>query len=192
MTQQQKNLNGLKVAILVANGFEQVEMVEPRKALDQAGAQTHLVSPVGNKVRGWIFNKGELGEWGDEFSVDVPLDRARERDYDALLLPGGVMNPDSLRMEPKAVEFARAFFTSGKPVAVICHGPWTIIETGVLRDRAITSWGSIKTDLQNAGAKWVDREVVSERNLVSSRMPNDIPAFNREMISLFARLRPQR
>jgi len=176
-----KKLDGLKVAILVEKGFEQVEMVEPRKALDQTGANTSLVSPQGKVVRAW-----NLTEWGDEFPVDAPLDRALPEEFDALHLPGGVMNPDLLRMEPKAVAFVKAFFDAGKPVSVICHGPWTIIEAGAARGRRITSWPSLKTDLRNAGAEWVDQEAVVDGNLVSSRKPDDILAFNRAMIELFA------
>jgi protease I len=179
-----EDLNGLKVAILVEDGFEQVELVEPRKALDQAGAQTSIVSPKSPRVRGWNSK-----EWGEELPVDVPLDRARCEDFDALQLPGGVMNPDKLRMQPKAVEFVKAFFDAGKPVAVICHGPWTIIEAGVARGRRIASWPSLKADLRNAGAEWVDEEAVVDGNIVSSRNPKDIPAFNRAMIDLFARMR---
>src|SRR5262249_4129064 len=177
-----ENLKGLKVAILVEDGFEQIELVEPRKALDQAGAKTQIVSPKNNRVRGWNFK-----DWGDEFPVDVVLDQAQPREFDALLLPGGVMNPDKLRMQPKAVEFVKAFFEAGKPVAAICHGPWTVIEAGAARGRRIAAWPSIKTDLKNAGAEWVDQEVVVDNNLVSSRKPDDIPAFNREMIALFSR-----
>jgi protease I len=180
----QETLNGLKVAILVEDGFEQVELVEPRKALDQAGAETSIVSPRGKRVRGWNFTN-----WGDELPVDVPLDQARAGDFDALHLPGGVKNPDALRMQPKAVEFVKAFFDAGKPVAVICHGPWTVIEAGAACGRRIASWPSLKTDLRNAGAEWVDQEVVVDGNLVSSRKPDDIPAFNREMINLFSRAR---
>jgi protease I len=179
-----ENLAGLRVAILVENGFEQVELLEPRKALDQAGAGTSVVSPRSGRVRGWNFT-----EWGDEIPVDVPLDRARPDDFDALLLPGGVMNPDTLRMQPDAVAFVKAFFDACKPVAVICHGPWTVIEAGAARGRRIASWPSLKTDLRNAGAEWVDQEVVVDGNLVSSRKPDDIPAFNREMINLFSRAR---
>jgi protease I len=175
-----ENLNGLKVAILVENGFEWVELVEPRKALDQAGAETKIVSPRDKRVRGWKFT-----EWGDELPVDVALDQALARNFDALLLPGGVMNPDALRMQPKAVAFVKEFFDAGKPVAVICHGPWTVIEAGAARGRRIASWPSLKTDLRNAGAEWMDREVVVDNNLVSSRKPDDIPAFNREMLKLF-------
>lgn len=172
-----QSLNGKRVAILVTDGFEQIEMTEPRQALDQAGAQTHLIAPREGKVKGWNHT-----EWGDQFNVDVPLDGARPQDYEALLLPGGVMNPDKLRMDGRAVEFARHFVESGKPVAVICHGPWTLIEAGAVRGRTLTSWPSLKTDLQNAGAKWVDQEVVTDKGLVSSRKPADIPAFSRKLI----------
>jgi len=176
-----ETLKGLKVAILVTDGFEQVELVEPRKALDQAGAETQIVSPKSDRVRSWNFK-----DWGDELPVDVSLDQAKAQDFDALLLPGGVMNPDKLRMQPKAVAYVKAFFDAGKPVAAICHGPWTIIEAGVARGRRIASWPSLKTDLKNAGAEWVDQEAVVDGNLVSSRSPHDIPAFNREMIALFS------
>jgi protease I len=174
------NLNGLKVAILVTDGFEQVELVEPRKALDAAGAKTQIVSPRTDRVRGWKFT-----EWGDELPVDVSLEKTRPENFDALLLPGGVINPDKLRIEPKAVNFVKSFFDAGKPVAAICHGPWTIIEAGAARGRRIASWPSLKTDLRNAGADWVDQESVVDGNLVSSRKPDDIPAFNRAMIELF-------
>jgi protease I len=175
-----ETLKGLKVAILATDGFEQVELTEPRKALDQAGAETRVVSPKAGRIRGWKFT-----DWGDEVRVDTPLDQAEPEDFDALLLPGGVMNPDSLRMQPKAVAFAKAFFDAGKPVAAICHGPWTVIEAGAARGRQMTSWPSVKTDLRNAGADWADKEVVVDQKLVTSRKPDDIPAFNREMIQLF-------
>jgi len=181
-----EQLKGLKVAILVEDGFEQVELTKPQKALDVAGADTRIVSPKPERVRSWNFT-----EWGEDFPVDVPLGRANVQDFDALLLPGGVMNPDTLRMQPKAVEFVKAFFDAGKPVAVICHGPWTVIEAGAARGRRIASWPSLKTDLRNAGAAWMDQEVVVDGNLVSSRKPDDIPAFNREMIELFSRARQQ-
>jgi protease I len=177
-------LDGLKVAILVEQGFEEVEMTEPRKALDQAGARTSLVSPASSPVQAW-----DMTNWGSKFAVDIPLDDARPENFQALHLPGGVMNPDKLRMEPKAVAFAKAFFDAGKPIAVICHGPWTIIEAGAARGRRIASWPSLKTDLRNAGAEWVDQQVVVDGNLVSSRKPDDIPAFNEEMIRLFSRAR---
>ena len=174
-------LQGLTVAILVEDGFEQVELTEPRKALQAAGATTEIVSPKSDRVRGW-----KLKEWGEELPVDVPIDRAQPQSYDALLLPGGVMNPDRLRMNPKAVAFVRAFFDSDKPVAAICHGPWSIIEAGAASGRKIASWPSLKTDLRNSGAEWLDQEVVVDRNVVSSRKPDDMPAFNREMVKLFS------
>jgi deglycase len=173
-------LAGKKVAILVADGFEQIEMTEPRNALEAVGADTALVSPSGEKVKGWNHTK-----WGNQFAVDIPLDEAHPEDYDALLLPGGVMNPDHLRVLPAAVRFVRSFFDAGKPVAAICHGPWMLAEAGVIRGRRLTSYPSIKTDLKNAGAEWVDDEVVIDHGLVTSRKPDDIPAFNREMIEEF-------
>jgi protease I len=179
-------LQGKKVAILVTDGFEQSELLEPRMALDQAGAKTQVVSPAGKKVKGWNHK-----EWGSEVPVDVALDSAKAEEFDALLLPGGVMNPDQLRMNPKAVEFVQRFTDAGKPVAAICHGPWTLIEAGAVRGRTLTSWPSLKTDLKNAGAIWVDKEVVSDQGLVTSRKPDDIPAFNREMIRLFGEARGQ-
>ena len=159
-------LKGLKVAILITDGFEQVEMVKPRQALSAAGAQTSIVSPKNDEVRGWKFT-----EWGDKFPVDKPLTDAQADDFDALLLPGGVMNPDKLRMEPKAVAFVKHFFDANKPVAVICHGPWTIIEAGAARGRRIASWPSLKTDLRNAGAEWVDEEVVTTRMWYRAESP---------------------
>jgi protease I len=174
------NLEGMKVAILVTDGFEQVELLEPRQALDEAGADTQVVSPKDERVRGWNFT-----DWGDEVAVDLSLSRARAQDFDALLLPGGVMNPDNLRMIPEAVAFVQAFFDAGKPVASICHGPWTVIEAGAARGRRVTSWPSLKTDLRNAGAEWVDQEAVTDRGLVTSRKPDDIPVFNQAMIDLF-------
>jgi deglycase len=181
-----ENLKGLKVAILITDGFEQVEMVNPRYALDQAGAETSIVSPKQSSVRSW-----KIREWGEEFPVDLSLGGANAEDFDALLLPGGVMNPDSLRMLPDAVAFVKAFFDAKKPVAVICHGPWTVIEAGAAHGRRIASWPSLQTDLRNAGAEWVNQEVVVDGNLVSSRKPDDIPAFNREMIRLFSGAREQ-
>jgi protease I len=179
MTQK---LNGIKVAILVADGFEQVELTEPKKALEEAGAETMIVSPVKGEVEGWHHFDA-----GDKFTVDVPLDEASAQDYDALLLPGGVANPDQLRMNEKAVAFVKSFFDAGKPVAAICHGPWTLIEAGAVRGRKLTSWPSLKTDLRNAGAEWVDQEVVTSSGLVTSRKPDDIPAFNQKMIEEFAK-----
>jgi protease I len=174
-------LKGLKVAILVEDGFEQVELTRPQKALIVDGADTSIVSPRVDRVRGWNFK-----DWGEDFPVGVPLAEADPQQFDALLLPGGVMNPDALRIQPRAVAFVKAFFDAGKPVAVICHGPWTVIEAGAARGRRIAAWPSLKTDLRNAGAEWVDQEEVVDDNLVSSRKPDDIPAFNREMVELFA------
>src|SRR5262245_19977790 len=176
-----KNLNGMKVAILVDEGFEQVEVIKPRKALDRAGAETKVVSPQEGEVRGW-----NLKRWGKLVAVDVPLDSADPSEFDALLLPGGVMNPDKLRTNPKAVDFVKHFIDSGKPVASICHGPWTLIEAGGVKGRTLTSYPSLKTDLRNAGGNWVDEEVVTDRGLVTSRKPDDIPAFNKKMIAEFA------
>ncbi len=180
-------LKGRKIAILVADGFEQVEMTEPRKALEEAGAATEIVSPAEGEVRGW---RGK--DWGDRFAVDNPLRSAKPGDYDALLLPGGVMNPDTLRRNEQAVHFVRNFFDSGKPVAAICHGPWTLIDAGVIEGRTVTSFESIKSDLKNAGANWVDRDVVVDQGLVTSRKPDDIPAFVEKMIEEFAEGRHQR
>lgn len=176
-----KELLNMRVAILVDDGFEQVELTEPQKALEHAGAITQIVSPAEGQVKGWQHT-----EWGDEFPVDVALTAANSEDFDALLLPGGVMNPDHLRINEQAIAFIKAFFDAGKPVAAICHGPWTLIEAGQTRGRTLTSYPSIKSDLINAGANWVDREVVNEDGLVTSRKPDDLPAFHREMISLFS------
>ena len=181
-----EKLKGVKVAILVTDGFEQVELTGPRKALDDAGADTSIISPSRDVVRGWNFS-----DWGDNFAVDVALDKARPEDFDALLLPGGVTNPDRLRIEPKAVEFVKSFFSADKPMAAICHGPWTVIEAQAARGKRIAAWPSLKTDLSNAGAQWIDEEVVVDGKLVSSRKPDDIPAFNREIINVFSRARSE-
>lgn len=175
------DLHGKRIAILATNGVEQVELTEPRKALEQAGAKTELVSPAKGKLQAW-----QHMEKGDQFPVDVELDAADPKNYDGLLLPGGVANPDQLRMLPHAVEFVRSFFDRDKPVAAICHAPWMLVEADVVRGRTLTSWPSLKTDLKNAGAKWVDREVVEDNNLVTSRKPGDIPAFNRKILDLFS------
>src|SRR5689334_20033086 len=182
-----ETLQGIKVAILVTDGFEQVELTEPRKALEEAGADTRVVSPKKGEVRGWNFT-----DWGQSVLVDLKLDEARAQDFDALLLPGGVINPDKLRMIPAAVQFVKAFFDAGKPVAAICHGPWMIVEADKARGRRVTSWPSVRTDLRNAGAEVVDQEAVVDGNLVTSRNPDDIPAFSREMIKLFAAARGRR
>ncbi len=177
----EQKLTGKTVAILVADGFEQVELTEPKRALEDAGATTRIISPAADAVRGWNHT-----EWGETLRVDVPLDRAHAENFDALLLPGGVMNPDRLRRNERAQQFVRAFFDEGKPVAAICHGPWTLIDAGLVRGRKLTSYESIQTDLKNAGANWVNEEVVVDQGLVTSRKPDDIPAFNRKMIEEFA------
>lgn len=178
----EERLAGIRVAALVTDGFEQVELTEPKAALEQAGAAVFVVSPKDDKVRAWKFT-----DWGESFDVDVSVASAAAEDYDALLLPGGVMNPDFLRVNEKAVAFTRAFFEQGKPIAAICHGPWTLIEAGIVRGRRLTSYPSVRTDLRNAGAQWVDEEVVVDGKLITSRKPDDIPAFNRELIGAVAR-----
>jgi protease I len=174
-------LRSKRIAALVDNGFEQSELVEPKKALEAAGAKVDIVSPQNAKVKGWQHIK-----WGDEFTVDRKLDDANAAEYDALLLPGGVMNPDKLRANTRAVQFVKAFVDTGRPIAAICHGPWTLIEAGAVKGRKMTSWPSLATDLRNAGANWVDQECVVDNGLVTSRKPDDIPAFNKKMIEEFA------
>src|SRR2546430_2368534 len=175
-----RKLDGKKVAILVTDGFEQVEMTEPREALDEAGADTKIVSLKPGKIQG--MNHADKG---DKFDVDLTLDNARPEEFDALMIPGGLMNPDTLRSTPEAVDFARHFFHEGKPVAAICHAPWVLIDAGVVRGRTLTSWPAIQTDVKNAGGNWVDKEVVVDNGLVTSRKPDDIPAFNQKMIEEF-------
>jgi protease I len=174
-------LHGTRVAALVANGFEQVELTEPRRALEAEGAVVHVISPESHDVRAW----NRTG-WGARVPVDRPLRDAQPNDYDALLLPGGVMNPDRLRTNPTALQWVLHFFDAGKPIAVICHGPWTLIDAGVVRGLTMTSYPSIRTDLQNAGAQWVDAEVVVDHRVVSSRRPADLPAFTRTLIDTLA------
>jgi protease I len=177
-----QELKGKNIAILLTDGFEQVEMVKPRQAFNDAGANTYLISPGGEQVQGWNhFDKA------DYFKVDISLEEVNPDNYDALLLPGGVANPDQLRTNGRAIQFIRAFFNVDKPVAAICHGPWTLIEANVVKGRKVTSWSSLKTDLKNAGADWVDEEVVVDGNLLTSRNPDDIPAFINAAIALFAR-----
>lgn len=176
-----ERLKGKKIAILATDGFEQVELTEPRKAFDEAGATTFVISPKNGQIKGWKFK-----EWGDTVKVDKTLDQAKVSDYDALVLPGGVINPDHLRTERKAVNFVKEFAQSGKPVAAICHGPWTLIEAGVVKGKKMTSWPSIRTDLKNAGANWVDEQVVLDGNLITSRKPDDIPAFSQKVIEEIA------
>ena len=175
------SLNGRKVAVLATDGVEQVELTEPVKALQQAGAEVELVSPKEGEIQGMNHH-----DKGDRFKVDRPLAQARPDDYSGLMLPGGVVNPDALRLEPKAIAFIKHFVDSGKPIAAICHGPWTLIDAGGVKGRKVTSWPSLKADLSNAGAKWEDSEVVTDQGLVTSRKPDDIPAFNRKMIEEFA------
>ena len=181
------HLTGKKVAILVEDGFEQVELTSPKEALEAHGAQTHIISPKSGNVKGWEHTK-----WGQEFPVDVAIEQANANDYDALLLPGGVMNPDKLRTNKQAVQFVRSFFDQGKPVGSICHGPWMLVEAGVVNGRRVTSYPSIQTDLKNAGANWVDQEVVVDRGLVTSRKPDDLPAFNRKLVEEISEGRHER
>ncbi|HEY2139647.1 MAG TPA: type 1 glutamine amidotransferase domain-containing protein [Chthoniobacterales bacterium] len=173
-------LTGIRVAILAADGFEEVELTKPKKALDDAGAKTTVVSIKSGKIQG--MNHADKG---DTVSVDETLAKTKPQDFDALMIPGGLMNPDSLRSTEEALEFVRHFFREGKPVAAICHAPWVLIDAGVVRGRTLTSWPAIKTDVRNAGATWVDQEVVVDNGLVTSRKPDDIPAFNKKMIEEF-------
>jgi protease I len=175
------NLNNRKVAILTEQGFEQVELTSPKEALEAAGAKVDVISPTGGKVRAW-----NQKDWGIEINVDKQLGDVSPDDYDALVLPGGVMNPDKLRQNKDAVAFASAFLDEGKPVAAICHGPQLLIETGMLGGRTMTSYPSLQTDLKNAGAHWVDQEVVVDNGLVTSRTPADLDAFNRKAIEEIA------
>lgn len=179
------NLKGMKIAILSENGFEQSELMEPKKALEQAGAQTFVVSPQKDKIKGW-----KMMNWGDEIPVDVVLTQANPDDYDALLLPGGVINPDKLRMQPEAVTFVQHFLNQKKPIAAICHGPWMLVESGAVKGKTVTSWPSIRTDIINAGGQWIDQEVVVDGNIVTSRKPDDLPAFNKRVITLLAERQP--
>jgi len=174
-------LSGKKVAILTENGFEEVELTSPKKALEDAGALVEIVSPQKEKVKAWDHD-----HWSIELLVDVPLEKADPEDYDALMLPGGVINPDRMRVNQDCVDFAQQFLEDGKPVAAICHGPQLLIETGMLRGRNMTSYPSIRTDLENAGVTWADLEVVSDNGLVTSRSPKDLNAFNEKMIEEIA------
>jgi protease I len=174
-------LRDLKVAILTENGFEQSELTSPKEAMENAGVTVHIVSPQPKEVKAW-----DETDWGITLPVDVPLNEARPEDYDGLMLPGGVLNPDKLRMNKEAVDFAKYFLESGKPVAAICHGPQTLIETGLLTNKTMTSYPSLKTDLINAGVNWVDREVVVDHGLVSSRSPKDLEAFNKKLLEELA------
>ncbi len=175
-------LEGKKIAILATDGFEQAELFEPKKALEDEGAEVSVVSLKSGEIKGW-----DETDWGKTIKVDLTVADAKAEDFDALQLPGGVMNPDKLRLEEKAVSFVKAFFDAGKPVAAICHAAWTLIEADVVRGKTLTSWGSLQTDLENAGAKWVDEQVVFDNGLITSRNPQDIPAFNKKMIEEFAK-----
>jgi protease I len=174
------NLKDLKVAILTENGFEQSELLSPKQAMEEAGVTVHIISPH-TDVRAW-----DETNWGITVSVDKNLDDAKAEDYDGLMLPGGVMNPNKLRMNRKAVDFIKHFIQAAKPLGVICHGPQTMIETGLLRGRTMTSYPAIKTDLINAGVNWVDKEVVVDNGLVSSRSPKDLDAFNKKLVEELA------
>ncbi|MGA8740540.1 MAG: type 1 glutamine amidotransferase domain-containing protein [Terracidiphilus sp.] len=174
-------LKGKKIAILATDGFEQAELIDPRKALSNAGATTVVIAPKNGEIKGW--NKKD---WGQAVKVDQVLADANPHDYDALVLPGGVMNPDNLRMDPAAVNFVRQFVSTGKPVAAICHGPWTLVEAGALKGKTVTSWPSLKTDIKNAGGTWVDQAVVTDGQFIFSRKPDDIPAFNKAIIEAVA------
>ena len=171
------NLTGKKIAIVVTEGFEEVELTTPKEILEKAGAKTEIISLKPGKIRAWAST-----DWGAEYAVDKSIEVANEEDYDALLLPGGVLNPDKLRVNKDVVDFVSQFFEEGKPFAAICHGPWTLIETDRLHGRTVTSWPSLKTDLRNAGATWVDQEVVTDNGLITSRKPDDLPAFCKKMV----------
>jgi protease I len=179
-------LKGKTIAILATDGVEQAELVEPRKALEKAGAETEVIAPHSGEIKGW-----DLTDWGRQIKVVRELNEASFEDYDALLLPGGVMNPDKLRLDTRAVAFVKKFFDAGKPVAAICHGPWMLVEAGVLEGRTLTSWPSLQTDIRNAGATWVDEEVIVDGNLTTSRKPDDLPAFNKKIVEQFAAANPR-
>ena len=178
---QGNTVQGMRVAILVTDDFEQVELTEPKNALDQAGATTKIIAPKPGQVQGVNHDVK-----ADTFPVDMTLDQANPADFDAVLLPGGALNADSLRMEPKAQDFVRQVDSSGRPIAVICHGPWLLVSAGLAKGRTLTSYYTIQDDIRNAGAKWVDQELVRDGNWVSSRSPKDIPAFNKGMTELFS------
>jgi len=179
------DLKGKRVAIIVTDGFEQIELTGPREALDKAGAKTVLVSPKDGEVQGFTHY-----DRANKFKVDLPLAKANASDFDALVLPGGVINGDALRVEKRAQQFVQEIDRAGKPIAVICHGGWLLISAGLMNGRRITTWPTLQDDMRNAGADWQDREVIRDRNLVSSRKPDDLPAFNRELIGTIAEMRP--
>jgi len=175
------NLKGKKIAIMATDGVEAVELTEPRKALEEAGATVHVISLKTGQIRGMNHN-----DPGPAIKVDKIVSEVKAEDYDDLVLPGGVANPDKMRTHPEAVQFVKSFFDSGKPVAAICHGPWMLIEAGAVKGRTLTSWPSLRTDIANAGGHWVDKDVVSDRGLITSRNPNDIPAFNKVILETFS------
>jgi protease I len=175
-------LTGKTIAMLATDGFEQAELVEPKKNLENEGAKVEILSLKEGKIKGW-----DETDWGSSVKVDRLVANAKPDEFDALVLPGGVMNPDKLRMDKSAVSFVREFAESGKPVAAICHAPWTLIEAGVVKGRTMTSWPSLHTDLTNAGANWVDQEVVRDGNFITSRKPQDIPAFSRAITEALGR-----
>lgn len=172
-----ENLNRKRVAILATNGFEESELREPKKALEEAGAYVDIVSEELGEIKSWAD-----GNWGKSYKVNKTLDQVNQSDYHALMLPGGVINPDKLRRNKTAISFIKSFFENHKPVGAICHAPWLLAEADVLKGRKITSFGSIKTDMKNAGANWVDEEVVVDEGLVTSRSPKDLPAFNKKLV----------
>lgn len=176
-----ENLSGKKVAILATDGFEESELLKPKAALEEAGADVHVISLKSGEIKGWAMK-----DWGKSVKVDKEVSSVNAQDYDALMLPGGVINSDKLRAEESAVKFVSEFISAGKPIAAICHAPWILLETGMMESRTLTSWPSLRTDIENAGALWVDREVVTDNGLVTSRKPDDIPAFNKEMIEEFS------
>jgi protease I len=173
-------LKGKTIAILATEGVEQVELTKPRKALDQAGATTELIAPKSGRIQAMKHI-----DKGDTFPVDRTIDQADPERYDGLMLPGGALNPDNLRQDRRAVEFVRTFFETGKPIAAICHAPWMLVEAGIVKDLTITSWPSLRTDVMNAGGTWVDKQVITDQGVVTSRKPDDIPAFNPKMIEEF-------
>lgn len=191
-------LTGLKIAILLTTGFEQSEMTEPRKALEAAGATTQLISPEKDTHRNWLGKKqiqawnGTKQKWGSSYTVDGYAEHAHAENYDALLLPGGVMNPDKLRINPGAITFVKSFAKNNKPIAVICHGPWTLINAGLVKGKKITSWPSLELDLTNAGAYWVNEPVVIDGHLISSRNPTDIPVFNKAFIQALTHIKKEK
>jgi len=178
-----KSIKGKKIAILATDGYEQVELTDPKRDLEKAGAKVDILSIKPGQIKGW-----DRTDWGKSVKVDHLVNDVRPTDYDALVLPGGQINPDKLRTDRNAVAFIKHFVESGKPVAAICHGPWSLIEADVVKGKTVTSWPSIHTDLTNAGANWVDKEVVQDGNLITSRRPEDIPAFNNQIIETLAKV----